>query len=347
MTRIVELCTDRLPCPPPKGGAIERYVFNLSKTLSRRGVEVHLIGMKNILKIDYDSIIVHAYDLSNPVSKAVRSLFSLISSDNANIPYITVKIYEILRRIQREYGEVDAIHTHYFTASFAPLLYKLHKPSILLLSHFHNEPKQNFINKFLAREYDALLAVSSFIKKSIIDRLGVGEDKIYVVYNAVDTEVFKPCNHKLREKARQELGLGNEPIILFVGRITWEKGLHHAILALHHLIQRGCKCKLAIVGPLGHFDRAEAGYFQEVIARLISKLGLANAVKYLGYFDAHNLYRVYCASDVVIVLSLLEDACPTVVLEALASGRPVVAYASGGIPEILPPFGGVIVKKGI
>jgi spore coat protein SA len=345
MIRIVEICTDKLPCPPPKGGAIERYVFNLSKALSKIDVEVHLVTMGSSLAEDYKNVIVHSYDLSSPIAKTVRKLFSLLSSENANIPYITVKFYEIFRSIKRDYGEIDAIHNHYFTTAFAPLLYKTFKTRTMLLSHFHNEPKSNAVNKLLAQQYDVLLAVSNFVKKSIVERLDVREDRIHVIYNAVDTEVFKPCDNRFREDAREKLGLGDDFVVLFVGRIVWEKGFHHAVLALHYLIRRGYKCKLAILGPKGYFDKEVPHYFTKV-RELANRLGLSNHIKYFGYAEPHIIHQAYCASDTVIVPSLWEDPCPIVVLEALASGRPVIAYSSGGIPEIIPPFAGIVVSKG-
>jgi glycosyltransferase involved in cell wall biosynthesis len=64
----------------------------------------------------------------------------------------------------------------------------------------------------------------------------------------------------------------------------------------------------------------------------------------MGRPEREELRDIYCASDLVAVPSLWEDPCPTVVLEAMAMGRPVVAYASGGIPELIPPYSGIVIK---
>jgi glycosyltransferase involved in cell wall biosynthesis len=56
-------------------------------------------------------------------------------------------------------------------------------------------------------------------------------------------------------------------------------------------------------------------------------------------------FEIFHRMDLTVVPSLWEDPYPTVVLEAMANGRPVVAYANGGIPELIPPYGGVVVKR--
>jgi len=56
--RIIELCTDILPCPPPKGGAIETYVYGISKAMGNLGVEVHLVTIGRRHEVDYGGIYV-------------------------------------------------------------------------------------------------------------------------------------------------------------------------------------------------------------------------------------------------------------------------------------------------
>jgi spore coat protein SA len=345
--RIIELSTDRLPCPPRKGGAIETYVYGISKTLAMIGSEVHLITIERRKNVDYGKVCVHAIDISSPMAVKLHELFSAISTENSNIPYLTVKLLRLFDVIENLFGEIHIIHSHYFTTSFAPLLFKYFmKKNIITVTHLHNEPKSNIINKILLNKYDVVLAVSRYVKQSTINRLNVDSKKIGIVYNAVDTEFFKPCISSEIEERRKKFGVfDNSFVISFIGRITPEKGLYHLLLASKILAQKGYKFKLLISGPAGQFDKENFEGYPKLCFNLINGLNISGYVKYLGGLEREDLRDLYCASDLVVVPSIWEDPCPTVVLEAMATGKPVVAYPSGGILELIPPYGGIVVER--
>ena len=345
--RIVELCTDRLPCPPPKGGAIETYVYGISRAMKKLGAEVHLVTIGKIINVDYGGVIVHSIDLSTRVAAKLRKLLLPVNSLNKNIPYLTAKLLELFNKIEGRYGEVDVIHNHYFTTSFAPLIYKTFKrKDTLIVGHIHNEPKRNSVNRMLIETYDAHLAVSKYVRERTIELLGVDPNRVGVVYNAIDTEFFKPCKPSEKMERREIFEVSEDDfIIVFVGRIVPEKGLHHMLLASKILKQRGYKFKLLVAGPLGHFDTEMLNGYPKLCLSLINRLDLSNTIKYVGKLGRNGLRDLYCISDLVVVPSIWEDPCPTVVLEAMAMGRPVVAYSSGGIPELIPPYGGILINE--
>jgi spore coat protein SA len=345
--RLVELCTDRLPCPPRKGGAIETYVYGISKALATLGVEVHLITIERRRDVDYGKVHVHTIDITSPLAVKFRQMFFMIGAENSNIPYLTVKLLKLFNAIEDFYGEIHVIHSNYFTTSLAPQLFKFTaKRDAVTVEHLHNEPKPNIINKILLNRYDVVLAVSRYVKQSTVSKLNVDPRKIGVVYNAVDTEFFKPCSPSEVEEKRKKFGIFNDIFLMaFVGRITPEKGLHHLLLASKNLVRKGHKFKLLIAGPLGQFDMEGLEGYPKLCFDLVSNLELSNYIKYLGGLERDDIRDLYCVSDLVVVPSIWEDPCPTVVLEAMAMGKSVVAYSSGGIPELVPPYGGVIVKK--
>jgi len=334
--RVVELCPEFLPCPPKRGGAIESYVYGISKSMGKLGAEIHLVTIEKRQDVDYSGIYVHTINLSNPIAIKFSALKNL-----------TIQLLKVFKKIEDLYGEVDIIHNHYFTTSFAPLVYKYNKKGdVLIAGHIHNEPKPNRVNKALIEAYDAHLAVSKYIKDRTVELLGVNPSKIGVAYNAVDTEFFKPCNPSEKIEKRKALKIEDTDfVIAFIGRIVPEKGLHHLLLASNLLKQRGYKFKLLIAGPLGHFDRESLEGYPKTCLDLVNRLDLGNTVKYVGRPEREELRNLYCVSDLLVVPSIWEDPCPTVVLEAMAMGKPVVAYASGGIPELIPPYGGVVVRN--
>jgi len=336
---IVELSTDRIPSPPQKGGAIERYVFQISRALVRLGINVHLISVGDDFYSEFlDGVVRHVYDRNsfNLLETLGGLIISKLSSElNRRIPYVTRIIFSYFNFIEETYGSIDVIHNHYFTTAFAPLAFKaLKNRRVVLATHYHNVPKDNAVNKLLARFYDLHLAVSRYVAKEVVKRLGVSRDKVYVVYNAIDVGRFE-CLPESSNNIKERLGLeGDAFVVLYVGRITPEKGLHHLVMAFKHVIRTIPKSVLLIAGPIGHFDTStpkDEAYFRYV-TQLIHELGLDRNVKWLGYIDAKKIYQI---ADVIAVPSLWQEACPTVVMEALASCKPVVAYPTGGIPEIL------------
>ena len=348
--RIIELCPEFLPCPPRKGGAIETYVYGISKAMKKLGAEVHLITIERRRDVDYGNVHVHVVNLPQSIIYNLRKLYSILlpASDpsNSDIPYLTVKLLSVFDKIRDSYGELDVIHSHYFTTSFAPIIHKyFRRRDTFIIEHLHNEPKCNTVNKKLTELYDLNLAVSKYVKHRTIELLKVSPNKIGVVYNAIDTEFFKPCKSSERVEKRKIFGVGDEFTIVFVGRIVPEKGLHHLILASKILKQKGYRFKLLIAGPLRHFDTERLEGYPRFCFELINKLGLMNNIRYIGRLERNELRNLYCASDLVVIPSLWEDPCPTVILEAMAMGRPVAAYASGGIPELIPPYGGVVVER--
>jgi len=342
---IVELSTDRIPSPPQKGGAIERYVFQISRALAKLGVNVHLISVGDGFYSEFlDGVIRHVYDRNsfNLLETLEGFIISKLSSElNRRIPYVTRVVFSYLNFVEKTYGGINVIHNHYFTTAFAPLAFKaLKNRGVVLATHYHNVPEDNAVNKLLARFYDLHLTVSRYVAKEVVKRLGVDRDRVYVVYNAIEVGGFE-CSLENSNSGKEGFGFESDVfVVLYVGRISPEKGVHHLIMAFKHVIRAIPKSVLLIAGPVGQFDVStpkDEAYFRYV-NRLIRELGLDRNVKWLGYIDAKNIYRV---ADVVVVPSLWQEACPTVVMEALASCKPVVAYPTGGIPEILEgvPYG--------
>ncbi len=142
-----------------------------------------------------------------------------------------------------------------------------------------------------------------------------------VIYNGVNTEIF---NGKADGEAlRDELGLG-ERVVLYVGRLEPRKGLGTLISAMKDI-----DGTLLVVGR---------GSMLPVLREKARLLGVLNRVKFLGQIEYSKLPAIYALSD-VFVLPSLSEAFGIVLLEAMASGTPVVGTNVGGIPEIIDGCG--------
>jgi glycosyltransferase involved in cell wall biosynthesis len=152
--------------------------------------------------------------------------------------------------------------------------------------------------------------------------LGVSEERIDIVENGVDRTLFYPQD---RAQAREQLGFGNGRLILYVGRLEREKGVLDLVRAVNDLRLRSpnAPVRLALVGEGSARDECQG---------LVQELGAP--VQFAGARPLEEIPIWMAAADVVTLPSH-NEGCPNVVLEALASGRRVVATSVGAIPDIV------------
>jgi glycosyltransferase involved in cell wall biosynthesis len=164
-----------------------------------------------------------------------------------------------------------------------------------------------------------VVAVSRALADEIA-ALGVARDRIAIVMNGVDAELFYPRD---RQAARSALGLPERaPLAVYVGNLKPEKGVRELAQAWPD-VARGCPgAQLAVVGggPLA--------------GELASALGNDASVRLVGAQPLASIPQWMAAADIIVLPSHVEGT-PNVVLEALASGRRVVASATGGVPDLL------------
>lgn len=167
-------------------------------------------------------------------------------------------------------------------------------------------------------DFSRIVAISDMVKRDLIRWYGIPEEKIAVVYNGVDLDRFHPRNRRYREEIRERHGIGRERVILFVSNNFRMKGLRFLMMALARMKRDGTSpVKLLILGR----DR-EAPY-----VRLAKRFGLSGEVIFAGSTDEPEKY--YGAAD-LLVHPTFYDACSLTVLEAMASGLPVITTVYNG-----------------
>jgi glycosyltransferase involved in cell wall biosynthesis len=195
-----------------------------------------------------------------------------------------------------------------------------------------------FLNRHLKSPRWAAIAVSEAVRRWAIQELGIAPDRVRVLYNAVDVERFASPRPAARASVRDEFGIGGDvPVIGLIGRLdVAQKGHDMMIRAMSAVRVRRSDAVLLLVGDGPDRVRCEA---------LVHELGLDEAARFAGH--RADIADILAAVDVVVMPSVCEDASPLVALEASAAGRPVVAFESGGLPElILHDRTGLIVPKG-
>ena len=175
---------------------------------------------------------------------------------------------------------------------------------------------------------DALIAVSAGLKDGLV-ALGAAPDKVTVLRNGVDLEMFRPVPD--RAAVRAELGLEG-PVLLSVGLLIERKGHHLVIESLRDL--PGHTLLIAGEGP----ERA-------ALVALAARLGVADRVRLLGAQPHARLPRLYAAAD-ALVLASSREGWANVMLESMACGTPVVVGPAWGAREaVAAPEAGLVLGE--
>lgn len=170
---------------------------------------------------------------------------------------------------------------------------------------------------------DAVVAVSRKMADAA-ERLAVPRRPVEVVPNGADRAIFFP---RAVEEARARLGLPqHEKIVSYVGKLVPRKGVDTLIEAMGILAGRDTPTPLLVVAGIGEL--------RESMEARAAELGIAGRVRFLGKLPHDDVPLAMAAGD-VFVLPSLSEGLPTVVCEAMSCGRPVVATAVDGTPEIV------------
>ena len=153
-----------------------------------------------------------------------------------------------------------------------------------------------------------------------------------MVPNGVDIERFESVGKNI------QFSLSGKPTILYVGRLAYRKGLQVLVRAMPFILKEIPNAHLIIAGK---------GYMDGFIKVLIKSLNLEGNVTMLGFIPDEKLPELYASSSLFVMPSLYCESFGVTLLEAMASGRPVVASNVGGIPEVVKDgVTGLLFKRG-
>ncbi len=240
-----------------------------------------------------------------------------------------VRLYRLFRR-----ERPTVVHLHLLKARFlggiaarlagVPLITETFHGT-LFADYFHPIVARVLIGleRLLARQMSAVIAVSDEVAHEVIRVKVAGPDKVRVIPLGLDLDRFVEAAHR-RGILRTELGLSDHaPLVGTVGRLVPIKGVRDFITAVARLVHAVPEAHFVIIG-----DGSERSRLEDQV----TKAGLRSRVSFLGW--RRDLERIYPDLDVVVLASLHEGT-PVSLIEAMAAGRPVVATRVGGVPDVV------------
>jgi glycosyltransferase involved in cell wall biosynthesis len=274
---------------------------------------------------------------------------------NLNIggPRHWLKAVRGLRRIIKQYN-IGLIHASTAYANiYAPLAARLeHVPIVFTLTTTydtkdHVKTRGSFLRRWRVKNFyfwraialkmatAKIVAISNSVKESAVKHLGIPAGRIEVVYRGLDAEQYRPghiSEGAIREvKTALELD-GAYPILINVARLYHVKGQKDLLRAMPFVLKSYPKAKLLVAG---------AGPLRDELGQLRETLGLCHNVDFLGM--RQDVPLLLAASDIFIAASYLEGLSNAIV-EAMAAGRPIVAFDIPVWREVLRGQAGILVE---
>lgn len=315
--------------PHYQGGG-ERRLYEIAKRLVRRGHEVDVLCMKISNVPEYENIDgINVYHLGPTINNPpYRSPLDFLRFIISVFKWLTTHKYDV----------VDAqAFIPLIPASLAYIL-KIQKNVIGTIHDVAEEKNKeqwiyygsiaNFFEKILYKlPFKKIITVSNAVKRILNRKYGIPNNKIHVVYNGVDLKLIDSveCN-----------GIDKNSII-FVGRLIPHKHVDELIKAVKLLVNEIPDVKLKIIGD---------GVVSKNLKNLVKKLSIEDKVKFFGKIDDYSDVIKEIKKSEVLVLPSTREGFGMVLVEANACYKPVIAYKSGGVTEVIDDgINGFLVNK--
>lgn len=316
--------------PPRVIGGISPHIYYLSKSLAQQGVKVY------VATCDFPGAPAHETTVDGVEVYRMDS-YKTPAPDFATWVYLmNLNMQKETAAIVRKLGDkIDVFHAHDWLVANAgiglkhifrkPLLVTMHSTEMGRRDGTHTATEKMIHETEAWLNYEAwkVICCSDYMIQHVKWAFGLPSDKLVMVPNGVDTKSYDEARNDMKA-FRGKFALPEEKIVLYVGRLVYEKGIHIFINAVPKILSK-VNAKFIIVG---------SGYMKEQLLNIVRSMGLEHKVLFEGFVDEDSLIKLQKLADVSVVPSLFEPF-GIVALEAMAAKSPVVVSDTGGLSEII------------
>jgi spore coat protein SA len=336
MRKVAIIAPNSLPIPPVRGGGVQTVIAETAPLF--REYKPYIFS-----NCEYG---IDDLPLKETAGKTEHRRICQSSWDEFKIKirHLATKnyfpyIFEIINQIKEI--QPDIIHLAN-RPWFLPILRKYLGSDIKIVLHHFNNYLMEMPGKKAKKHLDLIdgfIGCSQFtVDAEVIKRFPEFVAKCFVVSNGVDTDKFNP--HKIKAETvaslKQKYDIKpDETVILYVGRLTEDKGAFELLEAIKTLVVNlGIRqVKLLIAGSSFFGGKTKITPFIKKLQK--SSLEIKDNIIFTGYIDRSEIQNIFAVGDIAAVPSIVQDASPTVCYEASSMELPVVASTRGGIPEIV------------
>lgn len=318
--------------PPHIVGGLGRHVVDLTGALAHLGVSVHIITPQLQLgdhhEVTADGVHIHRIIAPPPPD---HGFIGFTHEMNHALKFAALDI-------QRRIGGCDLIHAHDWLVAQAAIGVKhaLQRPLLTTIHATERGRQQGHIGgdqsvyidrleRSLTGESRRIIACSQYMANEIRAYFDTPSEKIDVVPNGVTVRTTPFDSEHERRAFRRRYAQDDQPLVYYVGRIVYEKGLHILIDAWTRVLEQIPRARLVIAGT---------GSYLQWLRQRVWELGITNSVLFTGFVSDDERDRLYHATDAAVFPSLYEPF-GIVALEAMAAGCPVIVTQTGGLSEVV------------
>lgn len=315
--------------PNIRGGAIQTYICGVAPILSQRH-RITIIGRT---------------DPDLPDDETVEGIrYVRVQSDNV----FEIYAKEVFDYLQASPEQFDIIHM-FNRPKLVPIVREVAPEARLILSMHNDMFKQEKLSKAegyaALYELDTIITISNYIGNTISELYPEANPLLKTIYSGVDVNRFTPWQQsaqarQAREELRAEHQLSSKKVILFVGRMTRNKGPHVLVKAMEYI--KHPDAALVIVGGTWYQEDTVFSDYVSYVRSLVEKSKFP--VILTGYVPAHEVQRWFYAGDVFVCTSIWDEPLARVHFEAMATGLPFLTTARGGNPEVIHDGNGILIQ---
>lgn len=311
--------------PPFYTGGLGIHCYHLTRNLSSQGINITFLMPKNPYhpKCDYMKIV----EVDSSFIPGPYATLQKVGENYGGNLFDNIWKYNNLCLAYALQEKFDIIHCHDWMTAIAgiaikkatgkPLVVTIHSTEYDRTGNLSPNPWVLDREKNIVQAADVIITVSEAMKRQLIERFGASPSKIVVIYNAIDHE-----NWAIQQVRGR---FPNEKIVLFLGRLTLQKGPDFFLKAAKKVLEKEENVTFVIGG--------RGDMLPQLIQQAI-ELGISDKVMFLGYVPDDELPRLYSAAD-VFVLSSVSEPFGITALEAIASGTPTIITKQSGVREIV------------
>ncbi len=304
-------------------------VLYFSNAVTRGGAEEHIVTLlRGLDRRQFHPLLVCTPEVAGQLRSDLPCDVEIIPLSLRKPSHLAAALR--LARILRE-RRVDILHSHLFYASLfaSPIGWLCRVPLIIETPHVREQWRTGWlkyryvVDRLVGRCVDRYIAVSEANARYLVRDKGLPPEKVIVIRNGSDLGRFDPS---ARPPAGLRSGLGldeHDPVLLALARLEPQKG--HGVLldAMPAILREFPRARLICVGE---------GVLRPALEGQTARLGLTESVRFVGY--RANVGDWLALADLTVLPSFYEGL-PLVAIESLAAGKPVVATAVDGTPEVI------------
>jgi glycosyltransferase involved in cell wall biosynthesis len=351
----MKICILTTIYPKYEGNSNGIFVHRLAKAFRKIGLETHVVtphaeGLSK--EVMMSSVYVHRFQYMYPAYLQTLAYFPGIPENikryfnKMQVPFFVISMFKKLCEIIKKYN-IDLINAHWglpsgLIAVMSKSIYRVPVVTTLYGAELYiSKSRYSIFRSFLKRAIsnsDSVVAISDETRRVAWEL--TGREDIKIIPDGVDTDFYSPLNDGSEIKER--LKLSEHKVIFSCGRMVERKGFEYLIRAMQIVIKEFPKTKLILVGE---------GPEKSKLMKIALNLGINEDIIFPGIVSEEDLAKYYAACDIFILPSIIDsrgdtEGSGTTLVEAMATGKPVIGTKVGGIPYALRDMeGGFLVEQ--